>query len=72
MIQALKFVWQVRNHLHRLTGRKCDQLYFEYQVKLAEALNFKKIKGWEPVELFLGVLHDRMECIKTAASHVFV
>ena len=64
LIQALKFVWQVRNHLHRLTGRKCDQLYFEYQVKLAEALNFKKTKGWEPVELFLGVLHDRMECIK--------
>ena len=64
LIRALKFVWRVRNHLHRLTGRKCDQLYFEYQVKLAEVLNFEKTKGWEPVELFLGVLHDKMECIK--------
>ncbi|MBW1867505.1 MAG: [protein-PII] uridylyltransferase, partial [Deltaproteobacteria bacterium] len=64
LIRALKFVWRVRNHLHRLTGRKCDQLYFEYQVKLAEALNFQKIEGWEPVERFLGVLHDKMECIK--------
>ncbi|RLC29615.1 MAG: [protein-PII] uridylyltransferase, partial [Deltaproteobacteria bacterium] len=64
LIQALKFIWHVRNHLHQLTGRKCDQLYFEYQIKLAEILKFRKTKGREPVERFLGVLHDKMEFIK--------
>ncbi len=63
-VKALSFIWYVRNHLHQLTGRKCDQLYFEYQIKLADVLNFKKTNGLEPVERFLGALHGEMEFIK--------
>ena len=61
---ALDFVWHVRNRLHDLTGRKCDQLYFENQIKLADAMNFKQRKGQQPVEVFLGKLHEQMEFIK--------
>ncbi|MBN1931600.1 MAG: [protein-PII] uridylyltransferase [Desulfobacterales bacterium] len=61
---ALVFIWNVRNRLHHLTGRKCDQLYFEYQVKLAEALKFNPENDQQPVEKFLGVLHGQMEFIK--------
>lgn len=64
LIKALLFIWRVRNCLHRITGRKCDQLYFEYQTELAEILKFKKENGLEPVERFLGELHARMEFIK--------
>jgi len=64
MMEALAFIWQVRNRLHHMVGRKCDQLYFEHQIKLAERLNYKKNGGQRPVEIFLGELHGRMEFIK--------
>ena len=62
--QALSFIWTVRNWLHHLSMRKCDQLYFEYQVKLAQALGFKKENGQQAVEVFLGALHGQMEFLK--------
>ena len=34
--QALSYLWQVRNQLHYLSGRKNDQLTFEAQISLAE------------------------------------
>lgn len=62
--ECLSFVWHVRNRLHRLAERKCDQLYFEYQTKLANTLKYKLENGHKPVERFLGELHGKMEFIK--------
>lgn len=62
--QALAFIWNVRNRLHYLSGRKCDQLHFEYQIEIADALNFKVRDGQQPVERFLGKLHGMMELVK--------
>ncbi len=62
--EALAFVWKVRNHLHLLAGRKCDRLYFEYQVKLASILGFNGDDGQQGVERFLGRLQRDMEAIK--------
>ncbi len=62
--EALSFIWEVRNRLHYIAGRKCDQLYFEYQTELANALNFRKQNGLQPVERFLAKLHSRMEVLK--------
>ncbi len=64
LTQALNFIWNVRNRLHYLAGRKCDQLHFEYQIEIADALNFKKKDGQQPVERFLGKLHGMMERVK--------
>jgi len=64
MAESLSFIWYVRNHLHLLVGRKYDQLHFEHQEKLADKLNFKKKNGQQPVELFLGKLHEKMDFIK--------
>ncbi len=64
LTKALSFIWDVRNRLHYMTGRKCDQLYFEYQPKLAGSLKFKKKEALQPVERFLGKLHGEMEFIK--------
>ncbi len=64
LTEALSFIWNVRSHLHHLTGRKCDQLHFEHQIKISNVLNFKKSNGQEPVECFLGELHGHMEFIK--------
>ena len=62
--RSLNFIWKIRNRLHHLCGRKCDQLHFENQIKLAELLNYKRINGQQPVERFLGELHGRMEALK--------
>ncbi|MCK5784755.1 MAG: [protein-PII] uridylyltransferase, partial [Desulfobacterales bacterium] len=61
---ALSFIWEVRNRLHILAGRKCDQLYFEYQTQMANTLGYHKRNGQQPVERFLGKLHKEMEYIK--------
>jgi [protein-PII] uridylyltransferase len=64
LTEALGFIWAVRNRLHHLTGRKCDQLHFEYQTRLAEAMDYAEAEGYQPVERFLGELHGHMELIK--------
>jgi [protein-PII] uridylyltransferase len=62
---ALEFIWRVRNHLHHLAGRKCDQLHYEFQKKLAQTLGYRDQNGQRAVERFLGDLHGNMELIKT-------
>jgi len=62
--EALSFIWDVRNRLHYIAGRRCDQLYFEYQVKLADTLNLRKKNGLQQVETFLEKLHGQMEFVK--------
>ncbi len=64
LTDALTFIWNVRNRLHALIGRKCDQLRFEDQIKLANRLKYKKENGQQPVERFLGELHGKMEFVK--------
>ena len=62
--QSITFIWNVRNRMHHICGRKCDQLHFENQAKLARSLNYKKNNGQQPVESFMGELHGRMEALK--------
>ncbi len=62
--EAVSFIWRVRNRLHKIMGRKCDQLYFEHQVKLAGELGFEAANGQQAVERFLGVMHGHMEFVK--------
>ncbi|MGD2039158.1 MAG: HD domain-containing protein, partial [Desulfobacterales bacterium] len=64
MIQSIAFIWGVRNRMHHVCGRKCDQLHFENQVKLARSIDYKKINGQAPVERFMGDLHGHMEALK--------
>ena len=69
-LTSLSFIWNVRNRIHHLCGRKCDQLNFENQIKLADAMKYKQINGQQPVERFLGDLHGQHGIFKTAASDV--
>lgn len=58
------FLRNVRNRLHFIARRKCDRLYLEHQMRLAELMKFEKQDGQEPVERFLGDLHDKMDQLK--------
>ena len=62
--RSLAFIWNVRNRIHHICGRKCDRLYFENQIKLSRALNYSENNGQEPVEKFMGELHAQMEALK--------
>ena len=64
LISALKYLWGIRCRLHCMAQRKCDQLYFEYQIQMAKDLNTENADGKKSVEVFLGDLHSRMEFIK--------
>ncbi len=64
LTEALSFIWSVRNRLHHMTERKCDQLHFEYQVRMAKAMNYEEKEGLQPVNRFLGCLHEQMEFLK--------
>ncbi len=61
---ALSFIWDARNRLHALCGRKYDQLSFQHQEKLAESMGFIKKNGQQPVERFLEKLHSHMSFLK--------
>ncbi len=61
---SLAFIWDIRNRLHHITGRKCDTLHFEYQAEMAILLDYKNEAGQPDVERFLGELHGKMEFLK--------
>jgi [protein-PII] uridylyltransferase len=61
----LKFIWLVRNLLHLLSGRRNDQLHFDYQEEIAEKMGFKDHDGSLAVEQFLGRLHACMAFVKS-------
>lgn len=62
--ESLNYIWDIRNRLHYITGRKCDTLHFEYQTEIASLLGYKNKTRQPDVELFLGELHGRMEFLK--------
>jgi [protein-PII] uridylyltransferase len=64
LIKALNYIWNVRNQLHHLTGKKWDQLHLEHQVKLAEIMGINADNGHLPVEVFIGQLHCHMDFVK--------
>ena len=50
---AEDFLWAVRGHLHLLTGRATEQLTFDMQVQVADALGFEDTGGRRGVEVFM-------------------
>lgn len=52
-VRAEDFLWAVRCHLHLVTGRATDQLTFDMQVEVAEAMGYKDRPGRRGVEVFM-------------------
>lgn len=48
-----EFLWQIRYHLHLMTGRNENKLLFDYQKNLAERFNFQDCDGSLAVEQFM-------------------
>ncbi len=69
--ENLRFILLVRNHLHQISGRKNDQLIFEYQEEIAHRLGFKDRKDYLAVEQFMGELHASMTSLKALHRSFF-
>ena len=52
-VAAENFLWAVRGHLHLLTGRATEQLTFDMQVQVAEAMGYTDSGGRRGVEIFM-------------------
>ena len=51
--RAERFLWSVRCHLHRVSGRAEDRLGFDHQREIAEAMNYADRPGKAAVERFM-------------------
>ncbi|MFP4403963.1 [protein-PII] uridylyltransferase [Rhodosalinus sp.] len=51
--RAENFLWAVRCHLHLLSGRAVEQLTFDMQVDVAEAMGYRDARGRRAVEHFM-------------------
>ncbi|HKJ98374.1 MAG TPA: [protein-PII] uridylyltransferase [Desulfotignum sp.] len=69
--KTLAYIWDIRNRLHHITGRKCDTLHFEYQTEVAGLLNYSNPGDQPDVEVFLGDLHAHMEFLKQVNQITF-
>jgi len=67
---SVSFIELVRNHLHRLSGRRNDRLTFDQQEKIAHALGFPDHGDVLAVERFLGKLHADMTLVKSLHRHL--
>ena len=63
--RCVRFILGVRNHLHRLSGRRNDRLHFHRQARLAPLLGYRDRDGIMAVERFLGDLHAAMASVKS-------
>jgi [protein-PII] uridylyltransferase len=54
---------KIRNRLHYISRRKNDQLYFEQQEELAEALGYKSRKGALGVEIFMREMYAHLQTV---------
>ncbi len=53
MRRARDFVWRVRNEMHYLAGRKWDQLTFDVQPQVAQAMGYRDREQGSAVEEFM-------------------
>ncbi|MFH2065834.1 MAG: [protein-PII] uridylyltransferase [Pseudomonadota bacterium] len=63
-MHSLSFIWEVRNKLHQLAGKKCDRLYSEFHEDLAEYFHSQRNDDLHIIERFLGEFHENVDVVK--------
>ena len=69
--QARDYLIKIRNRLHYLSGRKNDQLFFEYQVEMAKAFKYQDTRATLGVERFMQDLYRHLQTIATTTDLFF-
>ena len=69
--QAWDFLIKIRNRLHYLSGRKNDQVFFEYQEEMARAFKYSDTRGALGVERFMQDLYRHLQTVATTTDLFF-
>jgi [protein-PII] uridylyltransferase len=69
LVDALDFMWRVRNQLHR-KGRKDDRLHYEAQEQLAEYLGFRESEAVRGVERLMRTYYLHARAIQRISRRV--
>jgi [protein-PII] uridylyltransferase len=67
---ALDFLWRVRNELHRISGRKNDQMSFDLQERIAESFGYVDSGRDLPVERFMRDYYRHARVVENDSSLV--
>lgn len=62
---------KIRNRLHYISGRKNDQLYFEYQEEIAQKFRYKTGTGKLGVERFMREMHGHLQTVAVITDLFF-
>lgn len=65
--QAFEFLLLIRNHLHYITGRENDRLFFEYQEEISKMLGFSNENGISGTERFMRSFYTHASAIELIA-----
>ena len=52
-LKAENFLWAVRGHMHLISNRATEQLSFDIQVEVAQAMGYEDTSGRRAVEIFM-------------------
>lgn len=69
--QARDSLIKIRNRLHYLSGRKNDQMFFEYQEEMARAFKYPDTPATLGVERFMQDLYRHLQTIATTTDLFF-
>lgn len=68
LIFAEDFLWLIRHHLHRLTGRNENRLLFDYQHTIAERMGYQAQDGDHPNAAVERFMRDYYRCAMSNAT----
>lgn len=70
-VEARNTLVRLRCHLHFISSRKNDQLYFEHQEDAAKAFNYQSSEGVRGVELFMRDIYGALQTISVTSDLFF-
>jgi [protein-PII] uridylyltransferase len=68
--RSIEFMWRVRNELHFLSGRRNDQIQFEYQDQIAANFRYRTNGRQQPQERFMQHYYLHARNITECASRI--
>lgn len=68
LMLAEGFLWQIRHHLHHLTGRDENKLLFDYQRDIAQRMGYEALPDDEPNAAVESFMRDYYRCAMQISS----
>ncbi|MDW7772970.1 MAG: [protein-PII] uridylyltransferase [Desulfobulbaceae bacterium] len=70
-VKSWNMLARIRNRLHYISGRKNDQLFFEYQEEMTGAFGYKDSSGVLAVEHFMREVYSHLQTVAVVTDLFF-